>query len=300
MIPRLRSVISFITCICLVNMASATSANVGLVMTTGEIQVDGSSVRGNAAIFAGSIIASGDLSSNLRFSDGTNAVLKPGAIVVVYREHSVLKQGVTMQRAVDRHPVLADGLKISGVTPNAVALIGVRDSSHIEVVAEEGESAVWTSNGNLLARIEPGKTLSFALNEAAAGTPANGVRLSGILRPHYLLTDEITNVTYQLQGADLEALIGASIEVSGTVLGGNPSSSVPQVVAVSSVTKLNPNLAAADGQQGGAAPAGQGPLVDKKSIIFLIAIAIAGTLIGLGASGAFSSGAPPAVTPATP
>jgi len=298
MIPRLRSVISLFTCICLINMASATSANVGLVMTTGEIQVDGSSVRGNAAIFSGSIIATRDRSSNLRFSDGTNAVMKPGAIVVAYREHSMLKQGVIMQRAVDRHAVIADGLKISGVTPNAIALIGVRDPSHIEVAAQEGESAVWTSNGNLLARIDPGKTLSFAVNEAA-GAPANGVRLSGILRPHYLLTDEITNVTYQLQGADLEPLIGASIEVTGTVLGGNPSSSVPQVVAVSSVTKLNPNLAAADGQQGGAAPAGQGPLFNKSSIIFLIVVAVGGTLLGLAAAGVFSSSPSPA-TPATP
>ena len=280
-------------------MASASTANVGLVMTTGEVQVDGSSVRGNSAIFSGSLIASGDRSSNLQFSDGTSAVMKPGATMIVYREHSVLQRGVTMQRGLDKHPVLADGLKISGTAPNTVALIGVRDPSHIEVAAQEGESAIWTSTGNLVARVEPGKTLSFTLNEAGSAA-ANGVKLTGILRPHYLLTDEISNVTYQLQGSDLEPLVGASIQVTGSVLGGNPSSSTPQVVAVSNAMRLNPYVAAmGEGQQPGAAPAAQGPYFDKNSIIFLIVIAIGGTLLGLAAAGAFTS-SPSPVTPAAP
>ncbi|HEY6310325.1 MAG TPA: hypothetical protein VIY52_05890, partial [Streptosporangiaceae bacterium] len=135
-----------------------------------------------------------DANSNLQFSDGTNAVMRPGASMNVYRERSVLQTGVTMQRGVDKHPVFADGLRIAGVTPNAVALIGVKDPSHIEVAAQEGETDVWTSSGKLVARVEPGKTLSFAMN--ATGGPADGVKLHGILRLHNLLTDEQTNVTF--------------------------------------------------------------------------------------------------------
>jgi hypothetical protein len=302
MFLRLQSAVSLFTCSCLISMGSATPSTIGLVMTSGEVQIDGSSVRGNSAIFSGSLVSSSDVNSNLQFSDGTNAVMRPGATMKVYREHSVLQQGVTMQRGVDKHAVLADGLRISGATPNAVALIGVKDASHVEVAAQAGETDVWTSSGNLVARVEPGKTVSFALDEAGtSGVPANGVRIYGILRPHYLLTDEQTNVTYRLQGSGLDEFMGASVVVTGTVLGGSAASNTPPVVAVVNVVKLgNYGEMALGQQQGGARPAGQAPVWNRASIIFLILVAIGGTLLGLAASGAFSSGPSVPATPATP
>jgi len=299
MLLRLQSAVSLFTCSCLISVASATPSNIGLVMTTGEVQVDGSSVRGNSALFSGSLVQSQDAISNLQFSDGTTAIMRPGATMTVFRERSVLKMGVTMQRGLDKHPVIANGLRISGATPNAIALIGVKDASHLEVAAQEGETDVWTSSGNLVARVEPGKTLTFALL-AAGGAPANGVQLHGILQPHDLLKDEQTNVTYQLQGSGLHALVGTSVEVTGTVLGGSPTASTPPVVAVSNAVMMNNDYAAtAEGQQGGASPTVTGHAWNKSSTIFLIVVAIGGILLGLGASGAFSS-SPRPVTPATP
>jgi hypothetical protein len=299
MLLRLQSAVSLFTCSCLISVASATPSNIGLVMTTGEVQVDGSSVRGNSALFSGSLVQSQDAISNLQFSDGTTAIMRPGATMTVFRERSVLKMGVTMQRGLDKHPVIANGLRISGATPNAIALIGVKDASHLEVAAQEGETDVWTSSGNLVARVEPGKTLSFALL-AAGGAPANGVQLHGILQPHDLLKDEQTNVTYQLQGSGLHALVGTSVEVTGTVLGGSPTASTPPVVAVSNAVMMNNDYAAtAEGQQGGASPTVTGHAWNKSSTIFLIVVAIGGILLGLGASGAFSSSHRPA-TPVTP
>ena len=266
MLLRLQSAVSLFTYSCLISVASAAPSNIGIVMTAGEVQVDGSSVRGNSALFSGSLVQSQDAISNLQFSDGTTAVMRPGASMTVYRERSVLKMGVTMQRGVDKHPVFADGLRIAGVTPNAVALIGVKDASHIEVAAQEGETDVWTSSGNLVARVEPGKTLSFAMI-AAEGSPVNGVKLHGILRPHDLLTDEQTNVTYQLQGSGLHILVGASVEVTGTVLGGSPAAGTPPVVAVSNAVKMNNDYAAmAEGQQGGAAPTVAGQIGTKAAL----------------------------------
>jgi hypothetical protein len=299
---RLQSAVSLFTCSCLVSVATAAPSNIGLVMTTGEVQVDGSSVRGNSAIFAGSLVASGDATSSLQFSDGTNAVMRPGATMKVYREHSVLQQGVTLQRGVDKHSVLANGLRISGATPDAVALVGVEDASHVEVAAQTGETDVWTSTGNhLVARVEPGKVLTFAVDETnAGGMAANGVKIYGILRPHYLLTDEKTNVTYQLQGSGLEEMIGASVVVTGAVLGGNPESKIPQVVTVSNIAKVNPDIELAFAQQGGARPAATGGVMwSTGSIIFLIVVIIGGTLLGLGAAGVLTSGPSP-VTPTTP
>jgi len=294
MILRFQSAISLITCSCLISTASATSSSIGLVMSTGEVQVDGLKVPTTSAIFSGNLISSGDRSANLQFSDGTSALMRPGSTMTVYRERSVLQQGITMQRGLDKHPVLADGLRISSAAPNAVALVGVRDSSHIEVAAQEGEADVLAPSGNLVARVEPGRTLSFAIGEPA-GASATGVELSGNLRPHYLLTDEVTNVTYQLQGSDLGPLIGESVKVVGAVVG-NPSSA-PQVVAVSSVMKVN-SMAMPGGQDSAAQPDNNRGR-RKGAIVLLIFVAFGGTLLGLGLSGGFGVSHPP-VTPATP
>ena len=90
------------------------------------------------------------------------------------------------------------------------------------------------------------------------------------------------------------------VAVTGTVLGGNPVSNTPPVVAVANVVKMTNLPEMALGQQGGARPAGQQSVWNKSSIIFLVVVAVAGTLLGLGASGAFSSGPAAPATPATP
>jgi hypothetical protein len=266
-------------------MASSTSANIGIVMTTGEVQVDGSRVPGNSAIFSGNLIGSGDRSASLQFSDGTSAVMRPGATMTVYRERSILQQGVAMQRGVDRHPVLlADGLKIAGTTPNAIALVGVRDETHFEVAAQEGESDVWTPSGMLVARIEPGNTLSFSIAQATGmQTNPKEVTLCGDLDADYQITS--SNVIYKLQGTGLDSFVNKTIKVTGTTVGVPASPSEPQLLAVSKIQKQK--------------SCEKGTVWWVGGIPLLIFIAAGGTLIGLGAAGDFGVHQPP-VTPATP
>ncbi len=297
MILRLQSAISLLTCSCLITVASAASSNIGLVMTTGEVEIDGSRVPGPAAIFSGNLISSGDRSSSLQFSDGTNAVMKPGATMTVYRERSVLQRGVTMQRGVDKHSLFADGLRISGATPNAAVLVGVKDASYFEVAAQEGESDVWSSSGSLVARVEPGMTLNFALSQAtqADENQEKERKVCGDLKENYQLTDVLSNVTYQLQGSGLEPFVKKSVRVTGTTPGGNPSGSAPQILVVSTIKKLNrPCVTGA-----GAAPAAAGGITSKGGIAFLVFVAAGGVLLGLGAAGTLGT-SPSPVTPTTP
>lgn len=165
MILQLRSAIALFTCNCLIGVAVASSSSVGLVMTTGVVEVDGQRVPGNSAIFSGSRVFSGDKTSNLQFSDGTSAVMNPGTTMTVYQERSVLQQGVTTQRGIDKHAVLANGLKISSTTANATAQVGVKNDSYMEVFARDGEADVWNASGKLVARVEPGQPLSFTYQQ---------------------------------------------------------------------------------------------------------------------------------------
>ena len=291
MILRLRSAISLFTCWCfIVSTASAASDNIGLVMATGEVQVDGLSVPGNAAIFSGSRITSRDGISNLRFSDGTSAVMRPGAQMTVYREHSVVVQGMTMQRGADRHPVIADGLRISGATPGAAVLVEVKDESHFEVAAEGGNLEVRTTEGNLIARVVPGKDLSFTISQAPAGIPQNNVQICGPLTGNDQLKDEFTGLTDQLQGTGLERYRGKTVQVIGTVA--NPSAT-PQVVDITSIRVVRSCVVGGPG----AAPAATSIRSGKGLILVALAAAGLGVAIYYSVN---SGGGPSPVTPAVP
>jgi hypothetical protein len=291
---RWRSTVSLLTCTCLISAASTPASSIGIVMTTGAVQVDGLQVPNSSAIFEGNLIDSGNRSASVQFSDGTTAMMKPGTKLSVYRGYSVLQHGVTMQGGIDRHPIVADGLKISGLKSNSAALVGVRDASYIEVAAQEGEADVLAPTGELVARVEPGKTLSFTIAQAD-GTQQSSPKICGTLGQNYQLTDAATGVTYQLQGSNLGSFVGATVQVTGTIAPANPPANV-QIVQVSQIKKQSKPCVPAGGQ--GAAPAVAGGTWKGLAGI-LIFVGIGASLLGIAASGGFGV-SQPAVTPTTP
>ena len=296
MILRFQSVVALVTCWCMVYTTSASTSAIGMVMTTGTVEINGSSAPGSAAIFSGSRISSGDRSSNIQFSDGSRAMMRPGATMTVYREHSVLQQGVALQRGIDKHPVVAGDLRILGATPNAVALVSVRDASHFEVAAAEGEADVLTPSGGLLARVEPGTALAFTIVQTAGEAQQISPSICGDLQQNHQVTDALTQVTYQLQGAGLDRYVGKSIRVTGTVQSAPPGSA-SQIFIVSSVRKLNqPGVAGP-----GAAPAVTGTVlaISQTKAVLLGLAALGGLLIGLAATVGFGPSGNEA-TPAIP
>ena len=301
MILKFRSVVSLVTCSFLFSSAS-TVPSVGIILTPGEIVVDGSSVRGNSMLFEGAVISSGDTTSNLKFVDGANLLLRPGSTMKVYREHGVLVSGIAVQHEANKHAVIADGLRVSSPTKNGVVAISVKDKSHFEVSAETGEAEIRTAAGNLVARVESGSARSFAVG--GEGQDANAVQLQGILRQDsagkYLLTDPQTNVTYSLSGGTgMQQLVGSSVMVKGTVVAGGLDAGGLQLVQVGEISQLGASAAVAGAALGGAAPAGIGALLTTGTIIFAVVVAAVGVLIGFAAGGGFSGGSSPA-SPVTP
>jgi hypothetical protein len=293
-IVQVRSAIALFTCNCLVSMAIASSSSIGLVMATGDVVVDGQRVPGNSAIFSGSRISSGDKTSNLQFSDGTSAVMNPGTTMTVYRERSVLQQGVTTQRGIDKHFLLANGLRISSTTSNVTALVGVKNDSYMEVSARDGEADVWTASGKLVAKVEPGQPRSFTYQQAPQQAPAEGsvgsVDLCGRLRPGYLISDKSTRTTYKLKGSDLDPFVNKRVRVAGTMVftSGTPSSTAPSVVTVDGIQKLQGSCEAAGDDR------------KREGLILIGALAAAGTLIGVSIGGGSAPPSSPPVTPSVP
>src|SRR5579884_3548107 len=118
---KAHSIVSLFTCSCMVCMA-ASPASVGVLVTNGQAQVDGAAVHGNSTLFQGSEVKASEITSDLRFADGANLVLQPGASAKVYRDHSELQQGIAMQRG-SGHALIADGLKVSPLSANGAVTI---------------------------------------------------------------------------------------------------------------------------------------------------------------------------------
>jgi hypothetical protein len=257
MLVKVQSAIALFTCGCMVSVAASPSS-IGFVVTSGQAQVDGAPVHGNSTLFQGSVVQAGDLASDLMFPGGSNLLLQPGSAVKVYREHAVLERGSAIQHGNHGFALVADGLKVSSLSQQGAVVVGLKDSSHVEVAAQGGAAEVRTPTGILVARLEPGKALSFAIQVApqdptqnptpvAGGQAPAGVQLTlhGLLRKdhpgrygHFLLTDMATNVTYELQGPGLDDLVGASVEVTGSTFDTTAAVGASKVMSVSDIHQM--------------------------------------------------------------
>jgi hypothetical protein len=269
MLVKLQSAISVFTCGCLVSLAASPSS-IGFVVTSGEAQIDGAVVRGNSTLFQGNVVEAGNATSDLMFPGGANILLQPESAVKVYRDYAVLQRGAVIQRGT--HGLVADGLKISSLSTQGAVVVGMKDGSHLEVAARGGSAEVRNPTGALVARLEPGKAMSFAIQvsqqnstsaplqqnspppasgqsstSAGQGAPPAGAQLTlhGILRKdhpgrygHYLLTDLTTNVTYELQGSGLDDLVGASVEATGSIFDTTPAEGASRVMSVSDIHQM--------------------------------------------------------------
>jgi hypothetical protein len=264
MLVKVQSAISLFTCGCLVSVAASPSS-IGFVVTTGQAQVDGAAVHGNSTLFQGNLVQAGSVTSDLMFSGGSNLLLQPGSAVKVYREYAVLQHGMAVQRRTHGYTLIADGLKVTSLSPQGAVVVDLKDRSHLEVAAQGGAAEVRDPGGALVARLETGKTLNLVIQAAqqnspppalqqnppsappGQASPATGVQLTlhGILRKnhagrygHFLLTDLATNVTYDLQGSNLDDLVGASVEVIGSIFDATPAEGASKVMAVSDIHQM--------------------------------------------------------------
>ena len=186
MLVKLQSAIALFTCGCLVSMAASPSS-IGFVVTSGQVEVDGAVVHGNATLFQGNVVQAGNATSDLMFPGGSNLLLEPGSSVKVFRDYGVLERGVAVQRG--SHTLVANGLKVSSLSPHGAVFIDLQDRSHLKVAAQDGAAEVRNQAGGLVARLEPGRALSFALQapqQNSTSTPSQQTsppRLRG--KPHH-------------------------------------------------------------------------------------------------------------------
>ena len=294
MFLKIQAAMSLFTCTCMLGATTIPAGPIGTATANGEMQVDGSTIRSNSTLFDGSTVQTTGVRSDVRLSDGSQVVLNPNSRMTLYRDHAVLEQGLTMQRNVGKHAVIANGLRVTSETPSGVVLVGVQDKTHMEVMSRSGVADVQTPAGDLVARIEPGKTLSF--NTAPVeNASTSSIKIAGILRPvagHFVLTDTQSGLMFQLRGTNLAALSGTPVQVIGMVASAAPT--VPgasRMVDVSDASPQNSNSGTAQPAQAGfpAVLSDHSSFWNSAGFPVLMFVVGDGIFFGLALAGTFSS-----------
>jgi hypothetical protein len=254
----------------------AAAPSIGIATARGGFLIDDAQVVGNATLLEGSLVETLAADSDLVLSSGVELALSAGSRGQVFADRFLLQRGKARLETKRPYVIEIAGIRVTGAAQSA-ANIAAASPGRFEVATLEGDVRVTGRQGLLLAMVAPGNALSFEPQEAA-GTPST--KLSGILKMkdgHYLLTDETTGITVELQGAGLDgAAVGKCVEVTGSVETGAPAAAgAAQVVAVSNL-KVTRSCSA----PGAAAAAGMSSA--KRAVIAGVVIAGAGTGAAIG------------------
>ena len=208
--------------ICMLSYASAGTVSIGTVNARGEMRVDSNNVKGNATLFGGSVVETGQAAADLLLNKGANKgveiKLSTGSRGTLYSDHLVLHQGESELAASSQFELQANGLHVTPNEANSRGVVALKAGNTVEVASLSGSFGVTNDHGVLLANVRPGRTVSFAMQAKAIPNVFSGVGLiSSENGTYFLTTDE--SVKYVLTCKDVHRFVNDKVAISGTVEG---------------------------------------------------------------------------------
>jgi len=263
----MRSFLSLMISGCLLFLMAA-PPSIGVIRSSGDFQLDGATVSGNATLFEGSTVQTAATQSKIQLTSGAAIVLAPNSRAQVYKDHFE-----------------AATLRISPTDTHTIAQVVSQDSNHVSISAVQGLVDVRNGAGVLVATVRPGLALAFSTQ---AGGAATATKLSGCLgmkNGHYVMTDVTTGVTVELQGPEVAKNNGHQVEITGSMIpGATPPAGASQVIQVVTVNSVGARCSI----PGGAVVAGAAGLSTGVIVAIVAGVAAVATTVGLAAAGTFS------------
>lgn len=257
-------------------MGSAPS--VGVVKSTGDFRVDGSTIRGNSTVFEGNLIETSAARSTVQLGEAQITLL-PNSSAKVYRDRTVLESGSELMRNGEKRTIEAATLQIACPDQNGVVLVAMGGPNNVQVFASSGAAQVRTAAGFLVASLSPGMGLAFT---PQAGAPMS-MKMTGVLESadgKYFLTDVTSKVRVEVRGADLAKFKGKTVQITGSIVPGVAAAGgASQVVQATKLEQLTTQAAKAAGVTGGVAAGGAAA---GGAVAGGAAAATGGTILGIG------------------
>lgn len=294
--PSARALVSLIL-VCTVTSLMASTAAIGFVAASGSFQLDSQPARGNATLFDGSVIETGNAPSQLRLNNGAQLRLATDSKAIVYQGRVVLEKGSGQLESSSAYALEGRTLRVYSTAPNSVARLQLEDGGQVLVATLKGSVRVTNSTGMLLANLPSGLSMAFQPKVGAAA-PA---RVSGCLYQKdgkHFVFDSNTRAAAEVTGTGLDKQVGKNVAVTGIQ---NPASQVIAVAELKPVSGGNcakfAKLAEKSGVEAAAAATGAaGAAVATDGISTAVTatviggVAAAATVAGVAAAGGFSGG----------
>ena len=208
--------------ICMLSYASAGTVSIGTVNARGEMRVDSNNVKGNATLFDGSVVETGQATADLLLNKGLNKgveiKLSTGSRGTLYNDHLILQQGEGELAASSQFELQANGLRVKPNEANSRGVISLKSGDTVEVASLSGSFGVTNDHGVLLANVRPGRVVSFAMQAKANPNVFSGTGLVSFENGTYYLTTE-ESVKYVLTCKDVHRFVNNKVVISGTLEG---------------------------------------------------------------------------------
>ena len=157
--------------LCMLSYATAGTVSIGTASARGDMRVDSYLVKGNATLFDGSVVETGQATANLRLNKGTEITMSTASRGTLHSDRLVLQQGESELAASSSFQLEANGLRVTPNEPNSRGVVSLKAGNTVEVASLNGSFGVTTDHGVLLANVRPGRVVSFAMK--AGANPAN-------------------------------------------------------------------------------------------------------------------------------
>jgi hypothetical protein len=291
-------------------LGGAAAPVIGTVTAAGAFRIEKSTITGNATLMEGATIETQADASSIVLPGRARVTLFPDSKARFFGDRVILEKGAGRLERATGFRLETLGLTVQPGGGSAVARVTLVGTGKVQVAALNGQFRVLNARGLLVANVLPGKALDFEPLAASGPTKVTGYLLNR--SGHWVLTDETTHVTVELEGPGLAAKVGQRVMVTGamdpTV---TPISDAAHFVRVAKIEAQNGAPPAGSGGQDtgaagqpptGTAPAGVGGAsgtggpagaaartgIGGTTIAIVAGVAVAAVVGGLAATGTLS------------
>src|SRR5579862_3215411 len=180
---------------------------IGLVVSSGDFQIDGFRARGNGSLLSGTTVDDLKSPTHVSLTNRTRFDLAPEAQGQIFSDRLVLKKGMTQVWPADGFAVVANGLRMDSVAALSNFRVWRLDEMTISVTSVSGMAAAQTAAGTPVAQIPEGQTREVSVVSGCLGE----------VKSHYLVRDQTTKVVVEVKGPDVAGHMNRRVQITGVV-----------------------------------------------------------------------------------
>ena len=207
--------------ICFLPYAQGDTVSIGTASARGDMRVNSYPVNGNATLFDGSVIETGQATADVRLAHGVEITLSTASRSTLFRDHIELQQGKTEIAGPKSFQVEANGLRVTPNTANSRGVVSIKSATIVEVAALAGGFGITDAKGTLLATVRPGQGASLDLGRVqdshltANAEPVSGEGVVETEGGHYFVN--VDGLKYEIVGEDFKQYVGTKVALKGSM-----------------------------------------------------------------------------------